>query len=191
MTKIKVVFVAILVLGLLYLGKSLFFAAFVNTTPILRISLIKELEKQGGSQVLENLIDKSLVAQEAKKAKIVVTREEIDIQVKSIEDIIKAQGLTLEDALKFRGMTKNDLIEQIKYQENIKKLLGAQIVITDDEIKDYFTKNKSSYPAGSTLEKVKDEVKDAILQQKLSEQYASWIAKIRGEAKILYFLNFK
>ena len=182
--------VIILVTALLYVGRSLFFAAFVNKTPIFRVSLLRELEKQGGSQVLENLIDKVLVEQEAKKAKIVVTDEELDTQIKNIEDVIKAQGLTLEDALKFRGMTKNDLIAQIKMQEGIKKLLGPQITVTDEEIKDYFSKNKATFPVGSTLEKVKDQIQSALLQQKLSEKYSSWIADIRAKAKILYFLKF-
>lgn len=180
----------ILVVLLLTLGRSLFVAAFVNTTPIFRISLVRELEKQGGSQVLENLIDRALVDQEAKKARVVVTNEEIDSQIKSIEDVIKAQGLNLDDALKFRGMTRNDLVNQIKYQESIKKLLGPQITITDAEIKDYFDKNKTTFPAGSTLEKVKAGIKDSLLQQKLSAKYATWIAEIRGKAKILYFLKF-
>jgi len=180
----------IAVILLLYFGRSLFFAAFVNKTPIWRASLLRELEKQGGSQVLESLIDKTLVEQEAKKAKGTVTAEEIDQQVKNIENVIKSQGLTLEDALKFRGMTRVDLINQIKYQESIKKLLGPQITITQEAIKDYFAKNKATFPVGSTLEKVKDQIKDTLFQQELSTKYADWIAQIRAKAKIFYFLKF-
>jgi len=182
--------VLIVVLSLLFLGRSLIFAAFVDKTPIFRLTLIKELERQGGSQVLEDLIDKALVSQEVKKAKVAVTDEEVNAQIKNIEDIIKSHGLTLEYALKFKGMTKNDLFSQIKRQETIKKLLISQISVSDQEVKDYFEKNKATFPAGSVLDKVKDQIKDSLLQQKLSTKYSEWLAEIRAKARIYYFLKF-
>jgi foldase protein PrsA len=180
----------ILIIIALYFGKSLLFAAWVNGKPIYRLSLIQELERQGGQQVLDNLIDKSLVEAEAKKGEISITNTEVENEIKNIEEVVKGQGMTLEEALKFRNQTVDDLRVQIRFQKLVEKILGPKITVTDAEIKEYFNTNKSTFPAGSTLEKMQEQIKAAIFQEKLSTEYTNWITEIKTNAKLKYFVSF-
>ncbi len=173
---VRYILLGILILIIIVLAVRFFvIAAVVNGQPITRIKLIQELERQGGQSILDNLIEKSLVFQEANNQKISVSQEELDSEVKSIEDYIKGQGLSLDEALSARGQTRTDLIEQIKLQKLVEKMLSSKISVTDEEIKEYFSANGSLYDKGTKLESVKDEIKATLFQQKLSEEYNTWI----------------
>lgn len=188
--KLKFILGTVLVLAFLYLIRSLIFAAWVNTRPIFRWSLVRELEKQGGQSVINNLIEKSLIFQEAARSKIRITDEDLNNELKKVEDLVKAQGLSLEEALAFRGQNKNDLREQIKLQKIVESLLSARISVSDEEIKNFFQENKSLFEKGATLEKVKDQVRDQLLQVKLNEEYRKWIDELKAKAKIFYFVKY-
>lgn len=185
----KRVIVALIVVLLstgIYFSRSLIFAAWVNGKPVYRYSLISELEKQGGKQVLDGLIEKALINSEAAKNKIKVEQSEIDSEIKKIEEMISGQGLTLDDALKFRNQTKKDLTRQIEIQKIVEKLLASKIVITDADLRDYFTKNKSLFGTNPIFDKVKEQVKTQLFQQKLSGEYNTWITELKTKAKIYY-----
>jgi hypothetical protein len=181
----------LVILGVaLYYFKSVFIAATVDSRPIWRLSLIKELESQGGQTVLANLIDMSLIDAEAKKANVKIGQDLIDGEIKKIEDQLKAQGTTLGDALAARGQTKASLEDQIKLQKTIESLLSSKINVTEEEMQKYFNDNKSYFPTGSKYEDVKDQIKSQLTSDKLSTEYNTWIADLRSKAKINYFLKF-
>jgi len=186
----KVGLVTIAVLLTLFLGKSLVIAAFVNGMPVSRFSLIKELEIQGGQKVLDSLIEKSLIFQEARKQKVTVDKSLVDKEIERIETLLKDQNLTLDEALSMRGETRASLVEQIRLQKTVEALLGSKISITDDEIKAYFEKNTDLFDAKAKLEDVKDSVKEQLYQQKLSNAYSTWITELKTKAKIFYLLKF-
>lgn len=179
--KLKFILGTVLALTFLYLIRSLIFAAWVNTRPIFRWSLVRELEKQGGQSVINNLIEKSLIFQEAARNKVRITDEDLNNELKKVEDLVKAQGLSLEEALAFRGQNKNDLKEQIKLQKIVERLLSDKISISDEEINEFFEKNKS-------LDK--DQARDQLLQVKLNEEYKKWIEELKSKAKIFYFVKY-
>ena len=185
-----IVFLAVvLLLTGLYFSRSLIFAAWVNSKPVYRFSLVRELEKQGGKQVLDSLIEKSLISSEAQKSKITISQSEIDTEIKNIEQTVSGQGISLDEALNLRGMTRKDLEDQIKTQKTVEKILSSKIVITDQELKDYFNANKTLFGQNPVFDKVKDQVNTQVFQQKLSEQYTTWITDLKTKAKILYFVN--
>ncbi len=187
--RLIIALIVLLVLTGLYFSRSLIFAAWVNGRPVYRLSLTRELEKQGGKQVLEGLIEKALINSEAKKNNVKVEQSEIDSEIKKIEEAVSGQGLSLDEALKFRNQTRKDLAGQIKIQKIVEKLLSSKIIITDAEAEDYFSKNKSLFGQNPIFDKVKDQVKSQLFQQKLSSEYSSWITDLITKAKILYFVN--
>ena len=178
------------VIIILYFIKGLFVVAVVNNYPILRISIIKELEKQGGSQVMETIINERLIVQEAAMKNIKVTKDDIDKEVLQIEKNLKLQGTDLETALSMQGQTKDDLIKAISLKLLIEKTLKDRIVINDEEIKTYFDSNKATLYKGKTLEEIKSEISTTLGQQKLSAEYQKWIVEIKANAKILKFVDF-
>ncbi len=175
--------VLVIVLALiLFLLKGLFVAATVNGYPITRLALVKELEKSNGSSVLQSLITKELIAQEARRNSVVVTKADIDAEIAKIEETIKAQGQTLEEALLAQGWTRADLEDQIKTQKIVEKLLADKVTITDQEIENYIKENKSTDP--------REAIEAQLKQQKLFEAYQAWIAELMAKAKISYWVKY-
>ncbi len=187
---IVVASLAILILALIYNFKGVFVAAIVNGQPITRLSLIQELEKQGGSQTLSSLITKTLILQEANKKGVKVSNQELNDEIKKIESNLSKQGLKLDEQLKLRKMSKNDLLEQVKIQKLLEKLVGKEITVSDKEVNDYIDQNKSSFPEGTKVEEIKTEVKNQLKQQKMNQKIQEYIDKLEKDAKINYWVNF-
>ncbi len=187
--KIIIGVIVIVVLVSVYLLKSLFIVATVNGEPILRTTFTKELEKKDGKQVLNSLVTKSLILQEANKQKVTLTDTELAQEIKSLEDSLTKQGQNLDQLLQAQGMTRADLNEQIKMQKTIEKLIGKDVKVTDKEIQDYIDKNKDSFPESNSADENKKVVKQQLEQQKLSDKFQTWIADLEKKAKINYFVN--
>lgn len=181
---------AVLILALLFIFKNLFVVAIVNGQPISRLELVQELEKQSGKQTLNSLVTKTLILQEAKKQNVQVSNQEIDAEISKIENNVKQQGKSLNDALQAQGLTRSDLIEQIKIQKIIEKLLGKDTKVTDEEVNTYIQQNSSQFPEGSDTPEFRNQVKQQLEQQKLSEKFQAWLAKLQKNAKVSYFIQY-
>lgn len=183
--------VVIIILALLlYLNRGFFVAAMINGKPILRTSVIQELERQGGKQTLDSLITEELIRQEAQKQHVIVSDKEIQDETKKIEDNVKKQGQSLDSVLTSQKMTRDNLKEKIKLQKLVEKMVGKDITVTDKEVQDYIDKNKDSIPAGGDAQKIKDAIKEQIKQGKLSEKVQSWLSNLQKNAKIIYLIHY-
>jgi len=187
------VFFALLfvVLGFLaYFNAGLFLVALVNNKPIWRIKLIQELEKQGGKQVADTLVNKLLVYQDAAKKGVSVSSQDVDNEYKKLEEQLKSQGTSLQDAMALQGLKENDLREEIRFSLLLKKLLSDKINVSDDEAKEYFDKNKEMFEKGKTFDELKDQIKSFLSNQKMSQAYQSFLEELKSSSKIKYFANF-
>ena len=182
--------IVIALAGLLYLSRSLFLAAVVNGQPISRLSVVSELEKQSGKQALDTLVTKTLIMQEARKQNITIGQNEINAELKRIEDNIKKSGQTLDDVLALQGMDRNTLIEQIRIQKTVEKILGKQIQVSDKEIADYISKNAETLGSDPESQETKNTVKQQLTQQKLSEKFQTWLDNLKKKAKVNYFVSY-
>lgn len=176
--------------GVLYYFKGFFVAALVNGQPISRFSLIKELEKQQGSEVLESLITETLIFQEAKRQGIRTTPEEINAKIEELEKDLEEQGQNLDQLLSFQKMTKAHLQKQIKIQKLIEKMLGEKAVVTEEEIDRYLEANQDLLPQDMKPEELRENIKQQLKQQKLGENFDSWLMNLKEQAKIHYFVNY-
>lgn len=181
--------ITLTVLLILYLIKSLFVAALVNGQPISRISIIKNLERRGGKEALDSLINQALIFQEAKKQNVSVTDEEIEATISEIETGLKDQG-GLDQALLLEGMTRVDLVKQIRMQKLVEKMLAARAIVTEAEVNEYIEANKDILPKDSTPEEINKIVKNQLGQQKLSSEIQIWLADLMQKAKINYFVEY-
>jgi len=99
-------------------------------------------------QVLDSMINDLLIEQEAARLKVSVSETELDSQ---IDEIRKKNNLTQQQfiaELAKEGLTLKDFRERMR-QDNVKKrLLGfmvhRKVLVTDDEIRDYYEKNKGN-----------------------------------------------
>lgn len=183
----------LLVLGLIYFSVRFFLVASVNGQLIGRLTIIQELEKQGGKKTLEVIISKTLINQEAKKRKVNISQKDIDAEIQKIETNVTAQGSTLDQALQQQGMTKNDLTDEIKLQLLVTKMVDNNISVTDKEIDDYLANQKAQSSLSSAQpvpELTRDQAKGAIKQQKLQAKIQTFVADLQAKAKINYFIKY-
>jgi len=188
--KTAIIIAAVIILGvLIYTGKGLFIAAIVDGSPISRLSVISKLEKTSGKKLLDSLIAERLVKNEVRAKKIVVSDEEINGEIKKIEDQIALQGGTLDEALIAENMSRNDLKTQIILQKELEKLVADRINVTDEEVAQYISDNKISIPVGEeaiTAEQIKSEMKN----QKINQEADALVLVLKAKAKINYFVNY-
>lgn len=187
-----VVLVALVVLlgAILYALRAQFVAATVNGQIITRMALTQELDKKAGKQTLDALVTKDLILQEMKKKNITVSDEEVNNEMKKIEDALKKQGRTLPDALAQQGLTKTDLVDQLKIQKMIEKLFAKDVTVTPKEIDAFLEQNKDSLPEGQTQEAIRASAEAQIKQQKLTAKFQTWLAGLQKNANIQYYVNF-
>lgn len=106
-------------------------------------------------QVLESMITEMLIEQEAARLKISVSETEIDSQ---IDELKKKNSLTqqqLQAELAKEGLTLKDFRQRMREDSMRKRLLGfmvhRKVLVTDDEVRDYYEKNKGSLPTTKSL----------------------------------------
>ena len=189
-SKTAIIAGVVIAVGVLaYFGKGLFIAATVNGSPISRLALIDKLEKTSGKQTLEGLITQRLVISQLDKENIKITPDEINAEIKRIEDQVSQQGNTLDQALEAQGMTRADLREQVSVNLRLGKLLSDQTQVTDAEVAQYIKDNKLTITRGQETQ-FKDQIKNQIKSGKLSKAAQEWISTIRAAASINYFVKY-
>jgi peptidyl-prolyl cis-trans isomerase C len=109
---------------------------------------LEQMKGKWRQQLSDYFIQKTVLAQEADKKKIVVTDDEVNAQLKEYEQQIPP-GTKLEDVLKQQGVSIEKLKADIKNILKAKKLMDSQITAgpasTDEEIKNYYDVNKSKF----------------------------------------------
>lgn len=185
-----IIIAVIIVIGaLVYVYKGLFIAATVNGSPISRLSVIQRLEKASGKNLLDSLIVDKLIQDAAKAKGISVSNDEINMEIKKIQDQVTAQGGTLDKALAAQGMSIDDLKNNIILQKEMEKLLGDKINITDQEVDQYITDNKITLPKGQEAT-TRGQIKSQLSNQKLNTEAQTFITDLKSKAKIKYFVNY-
>lgn len=180
----------ILLLVGLFFAKGLFIAAIVNGSPLSRLSVIRELERQGGKQALESIINKKLIEDELNKQKISANKEEIDGEIKKIETQITGQGNTLASVLAMQGMTEAKLREQITIQKKIEKLLADKTTLSETEVDAYIKDKKLTPPKDAKPEDFRKQISDQLKQQKFQQEAQKWVSGLTAGAKIRYFVTY-
>jgi peptidyl-prolyl cis-trans isomerase SurA len=117
----------------------MFFQKIIDQAPADEVALAL---RQAREDVLNSLIDKKLIAQEAVKQKLTVSDEEIKAAVKQMSD---NNNMTVEE---FQAQVRNTGMTDAVYHDNLRnqilqsKLLNyevrSKIIISDDEILDYY-----------------------------------------------------
>jgi hypothetical protein len=189
--RVAVIIAAIIIAGALaFYCRGFFIAATVDGSPISRLSVINEAEKQSGKTILDNLILKKIVENEVARKHIVVTNAEVAAEIAKIEETVKAQGGTLDQALQSQGITRAELTEQITLQKKVEKLLPSAPTVSDAEIQEYIVNNKITIPAGKEAEYTA-EVKAQMEKQKLNDAITALLTTLKEKASIQYFVNYQ
>lgn len=190
--KLYIIFVLVIIAfgALLYFGRGLFVAAVVNGQPISRLSIVKEAEKQSGKQALQTIVRNTLIEQEARRANITVSDQEINDEIKKVEGSLSKQGQKLEEVLKMQGMTRADLTKLIRLDKMVGKIVGKDVKVTDKDIDAFLEKNKEVLPKDQSEEQLRKTAQERLKQEMLNTKVQAWLESLQNKAKVLYFVQY-
>lgn len=180
----------ILIIVALIFAKGIFVAATVNGSPISRLSVIGELEKQGGKKVLETIIETKLIETELNKKEISVSKDDVDVEIENIKTQVASQGGTFETALAQQGLTEEKLREQITIQRKLEKLLADKVAVSEAEIDAYIKDSKATPPKDVKIEDFKKQISEQIKKQKFQSEAQKWVSDLTASAKIKYYVKY-
>lgn len=184
------IFAVVLVIGAFLFTRGFIVAATVNGTPISRLAIINELEKQGGKQALEASIQEQLLQNALKEKDITIEDSVVDEEIKLIEENVKGQGGTLEAALEQQGMTMASLREQIKTQKGIEAAIADKLTISDEEVASYGETAGIEKPKEMTEAEFTEAIKEQLKQQKFQTEAATWVQSLTDSANITYYISY-
>jgi foldase protein PrsA len=179
----------IVILLAFFIFRNQIIIASVNGQAITRFTLISQLEKQGGKQVLDSLITETLILQEAKKQNVQITPEEIEQEIATIEQRFTGQGQSFEEILTSQGMTRQTLASQIEVQMLVEKLSSKDVEVTDQEIDDYVTQNEMEIPEGSEGAQLRSQIGESLKQEKSQGEVQVWLDALKANANIKYNMS--
>ena len=138
----------------------------------------KEVMAQMHIQVLNQLVESSLVVQEAKRMGIAVDDTDVDNAVENFKKEHNLDQERLELGLAAQGMTlgqyRERIREQILQSMIVSRAVRAKIVVTDEEIKAYYDSHSQEFKAKKKYHLKNIVVKDArdisAVQEKLKNK---------------------
>lgn len=98
-----------------------------------------------GEEILDDLISRKVVFQEAERLGVTVSDEEIERELRHFRHGYDSDELFAEALMKQVGITEEQLREEIRYYLLIEELATKDIVITDEEIEEYYEENTDAF----------------------------------------------
>lgn len=189
---ILLVLICAVLLGVIvFANKGLFIASLVGGEPISRIAVIQELEKQQGTAVLNRLIDRKLIIQEAAKNNITVSQEEIDAKRSEIiKQVSGGNEENFEQILTAQGLTQESFVDELRIQLYVEKMLNKKTEVSDEEFNQFVTNNPDLLTAAENEEETRAQLKEQLKQQKLQTEYNTWMESLRNNGSVVKFVNY-
>lgn len=161
--------------------------AAVNGQPIWAWNYVSKLHQQAGKQVLEQMINETLIEQQVRQQGIQITAAEVDRQVAEINDQLGDSSGGLESVLAFQGIDKNEFMRQLRLNLAMEKLVKGTIQITDEEVTRELKDNASIYKGLAEADAATTAATN-LRSQKLREAFGQWFDNLKATAKIHNFV---
>lgn len=167
--------------------------AVVNGTRISRDAYHKKLETLYGQTIAAQMIDEEIIKQEAKKANVSATKNEIQEKLDAIISDVGGQE-AYESVLKANGIEEKTLRDQLELNIITRKIMEPTLEYSDDDVKAFFDQysgvifpnETAALEEGAKLdyEQYKDETKEYFIQQEIEKEKSTWIGGLYSEYKI-------
>lgn len=118
--------------------------ATVDNINITKDELYDLLVEQYGAKTLDALISDKIIELEVTKNKVEISSEEVDGEIEMMANYYGGME-ALDNAMKSYNMTMEDMKDNVKMNLSLKKLVGSNIIISDEEIVAYFEENKDKF----------------------------------------------
>ncbi|MBK3496653.1 peptidylprolyl isomerase [Viridibacillus sp. YIM B01967] len=175
------------------------YVAKINDVKITQSELNKELVSQYGTDVLSTLISNKVIELEAKKQKVTISDEEIQVGLDNLQQSYGGEG-AFKTALESNSMTLQDAKNNIKTYLTTTKLIEPTIDITEEELKAYFKENKDTFSQAEqvqashilvededTAKEVEKKIKNGDDFAALAEEYSTDTASATDGGNLNYF----
>jgi hypothetical protein len=132
--------------------------------------------------IIDDMINQTLVRQQAAKMNIVVTSADVQEEIARLRSGFPSQKL-FEETLAQEHINSAELFDGIRSRlvaEKIKKTLAKKTNVSDKELSGFLESNQELFVDQSES----SEAKKYLLRKKENEIYDRWFAKVRGTAKI-------
>jgi hypothetical protein len=184
------ILVVVALIGLAYIFRGVFVAAMVNGQPISRLKIVREAEEMQGGQILENYVMEALIEQKAREKGIQISDEVVDAQIEEIKQSVADQGQDFDQLLSLQGLTMEELERQIRMQQMIEVMVGADIEVSDEQVAEYLENNKDFLPEDMEQDELEELAKQQLQQQEMSQKYQEWMDNLKQEANLKYFVGY-
>jgi|GEM_PF-1312872 len=153
----------------------------VKTIPAMYKSLLNQ------EQILNQTITNALLMQEAAKAGVASTQEDVDDAINTALTSAQISKDEFKVYLKEQNLTFEDMEDFYRMYTTIEKLLEKTAYIglnvTKDEIRSFYN-NNSDQLENATLEEVESQIEDYLLQEKKAEAFTEYVAALWKSANI-------
>ena len=167
--------------------------AVVNGVRVSESKWHKQMENTYGEATAEQLIEEEIIRQEAEKADVTVTEEEVDTRVQEIVDSIGGDD-AFQTALEANNLTLAELQDQIELDILMQKLLEPSLEYSEDEVKAFFEQysdvifpeETAALEEGEKLnyDDYKTETEEVYTQQQVQTESTSWLTEKKTEYRI-------
>ncbi len=181
-----IVLLAVLVLALFaYKNPKYFVAAVINNKPIFAWDFNAQLQKKFGTRFLDQMIDETLVRDEAVREGVSATDKEIAEKVNQLQAQIGGQE-AFSQFLNNQGLTPADLNDQIKLKILVDKMLAKKVTVSQKEVEDFLSNNKDSLPSTDSAAQ-RNYAEESLKQQKTNQEFQKWFTDLKTKSKIYKF----
>lgn len=137
--------------------------------------------------LIERLVDQKLTEQEVKRLGITIADKEVDEAIERTKSMNSLTDEMLRTELKKNGMTmaryKQEMRQQLLKTRLIQYEVKSKIVITAEEIKEYYDRNKAEL-GNKPFEESKKKISDMLYQKQVDKMFKNWISDLRENAHI-------
>lgn len=154
--------------------------AWVDNKPITRLEYFQALDQKYGSGLIEQLIVERLVMQEALKRVISVSNEEIEAEIKKIEE---GQGGkdNLGQILQVQGISQSEFYKLVRLQLLKQKMFDKDVVVTEEDVKTYLESQNQTLTIDDQQRK---EITSQLKLQKINNNFNNWLREALQSSRV-------
>lgn len=158
--------------------------ATVNGSKITRAEYDKAVAQGDGGDILDNLISKRLVENDAAKRHITATPDEIDAKIKDTKAQLGSEE-QWQQALAAQHLTELEARDLFRIDILLDKLTADKAQVTQADIQQYFDQNKDTQFQGKTIDQVQDQIKQQLTSDKQQQARSDYLTSLKNNAKIV------
>ncbi|MEB3103282.1 peptidylprolyl isomerase [Ferviditalea candida] len=109
----------------------------IGKQSITRWQLLKQLERKYGREMLNQMIDRAVIAQESQALGVTVKQQEVDAELKRMQQGYDSEEQFYNSMQKQLGLTKSQLQEDTYYNVLLEKIATRDVTISEQQVTDY------------------------------------------------------